>query len=66
MARWVPESEKGRFVSFAYLGGSFGSVVTFPLCGLITDHLGWVRIYVDVVTINVDFSFLVCRNGYST
>ena len=22
-----------RFVSFSYLGGTFGSVITFPLCG---------------------------------
>ena len=31
--RWSPESEKGTFVSFSYLGGTFGSVITFPLCG---------------------------------
>ena len=31
--RWSPQSEKGTFVSFSYLGGTFGSVITFPLCG---------------------------------
>ena len=34
--RWSPESEKGTFVSFSYLGGTFGSVITFPLCGKLT------------------------------
>ena len=44
-AKWSPEPEKGRFVSFSYLGGTFGSVVTFPLCGVIIDTLGWVWVF---------------------
>ena len=26
-SKWSPEKEKGKFVSFSYLGGTFGSVV---------------------------------------
>ena len=44
-AKWVPDQEKGKFVSFSYLGGTFGSVVTFPLCGIIIDNLGWVWVF---------------------
>merc|ERR1712109_281372 len=33
--RWVPESEKGKFVTFAFNGGTVGAVITFPLCGII-------------------------------
>ena len=44
-SKWSPEKEKGKFVSFSYLGGTFGSVVTFPLCGLIIDSLGWIWIF---------------------
>jgi len=43
--RWVPESEKGRFVSFSYLGGTFGAVVTFPLCGIIISLTSWVWVF---------------------
>jgi len=43
--RWSPESEKGTFVSFSYLGGTFGSVITFPLCGIIIRNTSWVWVY---------------------
>ena len=32
--RWVPEEEKGKFVSFTRLGGVVGSIIIFPLAGL--------------------------------
>lgn len=44
-AKWSPENERGRFVAFSYLGGTFGSVVTFPLCGIIIDYLGWIWVF---------------------
>ena len=44
-SKWSPEKEKGKFVSFSYLGGAFGSVVIFPLCGLINDNLGRIWIF---------------------
>ncbi len=30
--QWSPEKEKGTFLS-SYLGGTFGTVVTYPMCG---------------------------------
>ena len=33
LCRWVPESEKGKFVTFSYNGGTVGAIITFPLCG---------------------------------
>ena len=41
VSRWVPEDERSAFISFAYVGGTFGSVITNPMCGLIIAHLGW-------------------------
>ena len=29
--RWVPTSEKPVFLSFAYVGGTFGTIVTYPV-----------------------------------
>ena len=45
ISRWVPESERGKFVSFSYLGGTFGSVVTFPLVGYIVKYTSWVWVF---------------------
>ena len=38
---WVPVKEKAGFTSFAYVGGTFGTIITYPLCGLILDNIGW-------------------------
>lgn len=40
IAKWSPFEEKGKFVS-ALLGGVFGTVVTWPLTGLIIEKFGW-------------------------
>ena len=39
--RWVPEQEKSLFISCTYVGGSFGTVIVFPLSGLILHKLDW-------------------------
>ena len=41
ISQWVPEKEKSAFVSFAYVGGTFGSIITNPMCGAILATLGW-------------------------
>merc|ERR1711970_774763 len=43
--RWVPESEKGKFVTFTYNGGTVGAIITFPLCGIIVQNSSWVWIF---------------------
>merc|ERR1719193_2580208 len=43
--RWVPESEKGKFVTFTYNGGTVGAIITFPLCGIIVQNTSWVWIF---------------------
>ena len=39
--QWVPEKEKSAFLSFAFVGGTFGSIITNPMCGAIIASLGW-------------------------
>ena len=39
--KWVPEQEKSMWLSCVIVGGSFGTVVAFPLCGFILDQLDW-------------------------
>lgn len=40
ISKWSPFEEKGKFVS-ALLGGVFGTVVTWPLTGLLVEEFGW-------------------------
>lgn len=47
VARWAPPDEKGKFIG-ALLGGSLGSIVTWPLLGSVIESLGWL------------WAFLVC------
>ncbi|XP_050301269.1 sialin-like isoform X2 [Anthonomus grandis grandis] len=40
ISKWAPPAEKGKFIS-ATLGGSLGTVLTWPLLGSIIKQLGW-------------------------
>ena len=40
-ARWAPEPERSRFMSFAYMGGTVGTVITYPIGGLILAATTW-------------------------
>ena len=39
--RWCYEREMGKFISIAYVGGTFGTAVTYPLGGLILEKFSW-------------------------
>lgn len=41
IAQWAPPNEKGKFTS-ALMGGNFGTVITWPLVGIIIESIGWV------------------------
>lgn len=40
ISRWAPPDERGKFIS-ALLGGTFGTVVTWPMAGILTEYFGW-------------------------
>ena len=40
-ARWVPREKRSRFIARSYFGTTFGSIITFPLCGYFIDAFGW-------------------------
>ena len=44
-ARWAPEHEMSRFMSFAYMGGTVGTVITYPLGGLILANTRWEYVF---------------------
>lgn len=40
ISKWAPPDEKGKFVA-SLMGGTFGTVITWPVSGLIIQALGW-------------------------
>ena len=63
--RWVPDREKSAFLSFAYVGGTFGSIITNPICGLIIPALGWqVRTILDCFTTALDRRCSTARGAW--
>ncbi|KDR12492.1 Vesicular glutamate transporter 3 [Zootermopsis nevadensis] len=40
IAHWSPPNEKSKFL-WCTIGGTFGTMVAFPLCGAILNFLGW-------------------------
>ena len=41
MSRWSYAAEMGKFISIAYVGGTFGTALTYPLGGFILQHYSW-------------------------
>ena len=33
--------EHSKFVTFTYIGGTFGTMITYPISGFILEDLGW-------------------------
>jgi len=42
---WIPLSERGRFVGFAYTGVTFGIIMGFTTGGLLCVHGGWETLF---------------------
>lgn len=40
ITKWAPQEEKGKFV-FTLIGGTLGTVVTWPVAGALMQHFGW-------------------------
>ncbi|XP_017072608.1 sialin [Drosophila eugracilis] len=40
VSKWSPPDEKGKFVA-SLMGGTFGTVITWPISGVIIENLGW-------------------------
>ncbi|XP_055858837.1 sialin [Episyrphus balteatus] len=55
ISKWSPPQEKGKFVA-ALMGGTFGTVITWPISGIIVEGMGWpwafymIAIFIAIVT----------------
>ena len=39
--RWACKSEQGKFAALASMGGTFGTVFIYPVCGFILKYYSW-------------------------
>ena len=39
--RWAPVDEHSKFITYTYIGGNVGTILAYPIYGLILDRLGW-------------------------
>lgn len=44
IAYWAPSSEKAKFMA-SLSGGSLGTAVSWPMCGIIIEVLGWPAVF---------------------
>jgi ACS family sodium-dependent inorganic phosphate cotransporter len=57
ISKWAPFEEKGKFVS-TLLGGVFGTMITWPLTGYLSEAYGWrLGFYVPAI-VGIIISFL--------
>ncbi|KAL7050318.1 hypothetical protein ACKWTF_004034 [Chironomus riparius] len=57
ISKWAPFEEKGKFVS-TLMGGVFGTVISWPLTGYITEHFGWRHAFYAPAVLSMLISFV--------
>lgn len=57
ISRWAPPTEKGKFIA-ALLGGTFGTVITWPVAGMLMESLGWAWAFYLPAIVTVAFTVL--------
>lgn len=57
VSKWAPPHEKGKFVA-ALLGGSFGTVITWPMAGALMEAFGWAYAFYVPAAITLLATFL--------
>ncbi|XP_065090727.1 putative inorganic phosphate cotransporter [Ochlerotatus camptorhynchus] len=54
ISRWIPPNERGKVIACIAGGSTFGTVITWPLAGIITEKFGWATsFYVSAVFVLV-------------
>ena len=53
ITRWIPIEERSTFMARSFFGSVAGLVITFPLCGHLSESYGWPSAYYVIGTISV-------------
>uniref|UniRef100_A0A1B6CD94 Putative inorganic phosphate cotransporter n=1 Tax=Clastoptera arizonana TaxID=38151 RepID=A0A1B6CD94_9HEMI len=66
LAKWIPPNERSRMGAFVYAGAQFGTIISMPLSGILSEHGfsgGWPSIFYVFGTVgalwSVAFLFIV-------
>lgn len=65
IAKWSPPQEKGKFV-FATIGGTLGTVLTWPFVAYLMTELGWVYTFYIPATIVLAVTILWIITVYNS
>lgn len=65
ISKWSPKSEKGKFM-FTVLGGSLGTVITWPLAGWLMEKYGWVYAFYAPATFTLFVTFVWFVSVYNS
>nr|XP_033323701.1 putative inorganic phosphate cotransporter isoform X2 [Megalopta genalis]XP_033323711.1 putative inorganic phosphate cotransporter isoform X2 [Megalopta genalis] len=67
LSKWAPPNERARFGAFAYAGGQFGTVLSFPISGaLAASSLGWKSIFYVFGALAVLWSIMFFIFGFDS
>ncbi|XP_063989350.1 putative inorganic phosphate cotransporter isoform X2 [Diachasmimorpha longicaudata] len=59
LSKWVPPSERGRLGTLTYVGGQFGTVITYPITGALIDAADWRSVFYCFGAAAVLWSFII-------
>ena len=48
MSKWVPLSERSKFVTFIGSGAQFGTVISLPISGVLAADIGWQSVFTSL------------------
>ena len=59
-ARWIPPGSRNTFIAGTYFGTTFGTMITFPMCGAIVADYGWEAAFYVIGSITVVWFIFWC------
>ena len=66
VSRWVPVEERSRFIARAFFGTNVGTLIMFPLCGLMSDWLGWESAFIIIGSLTIVWLICWCYFVFDT
>nr|CAD7454671.1 unnamed protein product [Timema tahoe] len=69
LAKWIPPNERSRMGAFVYAGAQFGTVISMPLSGLLSEYGfsgGWPSIFYVFGTVGAIWSLLFLVTVYES
>ncbi|XP_058830779.1 sialin-like [Topomyia yanbarensis] len=63
ISRWIPPNERGKVIACIAGGSTFGTVITWPIAGILTEKFGWAQAFyapaVFILAVGVIWALLI-------